>query len=91
MRTLETHTVGYRGRLRNVSQHGVAFIVCGPMPPGSLVDLEGPMGPNLQYVEKRGVVRRCRRVEGMIYEIGVEFEDCTTRGSSETTTTATRR
>jgi len=65
----------YRARLRNVSFHGVSFLTCGPMVPGTRLRMELPVGRDLDTVEKHAVVRRCRHIERMIYEIGAEFED----------------
>ena len=62
-----------RVRARNISQHGVAFITNRPMVPGTLVWVLMPIGPNKGMQEKEAIVRRWRHVQGMIYEIGVEF------------------
>lgn len=60
-------------RVRNISQHGVAFITNRPMVPGTLLWVLMPIGPNKGMQEKEAIVRRWRHVQGMIYEIGVEF------------------
>lgn len=60
-------------RLRNVSEHGVAFLKSGPMPIDAFVRLELPTGRDAKTTTKHTVIRHCRHVEGTIYEIGVEF------------------
>ena len=65
----------YRARLRNVSFHGVSFLTCGPMVPGTRLRMEMPVGRDLNTVEKHAIVRRCRHIERMIYEVGAEFEE----------------
>jgi hypothetical protein len=77
LKGLHPPAVLYRARLRNVSFHGVSFLTCGPMAPGTRLRMELPVGADLDTVEKHAIVRRCRHIERMIYEIGAEFEgDC---------------
>ncbi len=59
---------------RNVSQHGMAFLHNYVIPVGTLVTIELPVRtPTGDPVVKECIVRRCRHLEGMTHEIGVEF------------------
>ncbi len=60
-------------RLRNISEHGMAFLKHGPLRQGTYVRLELPTGHDGRTVTKHAAVRHCRHVEGIICEIGVEF------------------
>ncbi len=62
-----------RVRLRNVSQHGFAFLSGIMLPCGANLMLNLPIGNGGRTVEKRAVVRRCRHVKGMVHEVGAEF------------------
>jgi hypothetical protein len=68
-------TVAFQVRLRNISCTGVAFLSCGPITVGTRLRMELPTGEELETAERHAVVRRCRRVEKLIYEVGAEFED----------------
>ena len=63
----------FRVRLRNISQHGVAFLSRHAWEPGTQICLELPIGPDLAIVEQQAVVVRSRHIEGEIHEIGAEF------------------
>lgn len=62
-----------RVRLRNVSQHGLAFLSGVMVPLGANLTLRLPIGQKGEMVEKRAVVVRCRHVKGMVHEVGAEF------------------
>ena len=62
-----------RVRLRNVSQHGFAFLSGIMLPCGANLTLNLPIGNGGRAVEKRAVVRRCRHVNCMVHEVGAEF------------------
>jgi len=66
-------SVAFQVRLRNVSRDGVAFISCGPLVVGTRIRMELPTGDALDTVPRHAVVRRCRLVKQMIYEVGVEL------------------
>ncbi len=68
-----TAEVAHRVRLRDISQHGAAFLSRAAMRVGISLRIQLPVGPDGSIVEKRAVVRRCRYVEDMIHEIGAEF------------------
>ncbi len=63
----------YRVRMRNVSQHGVGFLSSRPMLEGTPLRVHLPLGGSGKTAIKTAVVRRCRYVQGMIYEVGAEF------------------
>lgn len=63
----------YRVRLRNVSQHGVCFLTRHSWEAGTRFEIQLPIGSNLDIVDHKAVVVRCRHVEGPICEIGAEF------------------
>lgn len=63
----------YRVRLRNVSQHGVVFLTRHSWEAGTRFEIQLPIGPNLDIVDTKAVVVRCRHVEGPICELGAEF------------------
>jgi PilZ domain len=65
--------IGYSVRMRNISQHGLAFLTHRNMLPGTLIRIQLPMGTDRAVVQKRAVVRRCRHVQAMVFEIGAEF------------------
>ena len=65
----------FRVRLRNISQHGLAFLSRYTLEPGTRLTLQLPIGSDLSMVEKPAVVVRSRLVEGLIHEVGVEFEE----------------
>ena len=60
-------------RLRKIYERGVAFLKHGPLPLAAYVRLQLPTGCETQTLEKHAVVRHCRRIHGMVHEIGVEF------------------
>ncbi len=62
-----------RVRLRNVSQHGFAFLSGIMLPCGANLMLNLPIGDGGRTVAKRAVVRRCRHVDRMVHEVGAEF------------------
>lgn len=62
-----------RVRLRNISQHGFAFLSGIMIPPEGHIKVDLPIGKGGEPVEKLAVVRRCRHVTGMVHEIGAEF------------------
>ena len=66
-------TADYRVRLRNVSNHGVVFLTRHSWDPGTRFEIQLPIGPELEAVESKAVVVRCRHVEGPVCEIGAEF------------------
>jgi len=67
------HPAVYRVRMRNASQHGVAFLINRPMSEGRLVRFHVPLDDNGKTSIKEAVVRHCRHVQKMIYEVGAEF------------------
>ncbi len=66
-------TADFRVRLRNISRHGVAFIGRYALAPGTLLNLQLPIGPDLDITQEPAVVVRCRKVEEGVYEIGADF------------------
>ena len=64
----------FRTRIRNVSRTGVAFLSCVAMPPNTRLQVQLPLGPNLSTVEREAEVRRCRPIEGEIYEVGAKLD-----------------
>lgn len=67
-------TADFRVRLRNISRHGVAFISRYALEPGTLLNIQLPIGRDLEIRQEPGVVVRCREVEDGIYEIGVDYK-----------------
>lgn len=65
----------FRVRLRNISQHGVAFLSRHPFQPGVRLGIELPIGPDLTPVERPACVVRCRQVTEKVFEIGADFEE----------------
>jgi hypothetical protein len=66
-------TADFRVRLRNISQHGVAFLSRYDWAPGTRLFVELPIGEQLAPTEKAAVVKRNREVADKVYEIGAEF------------------
>jgi hypothetical protein len=66
-------TADFRVRLRNVSNHGVAFLSRYDWTPGTRLFVELPIGDHLAATEKASIVRRSREVAEDVFEIGAEF------------------
>lgn len=62
-----------RVRLRNVSQHGVAFLAATPMIPGTEFTIQMPVDGGERTIERVCVARRCSLADKLIHEIGAEF------------------
>lgn len=57
---------------RNLSAHGMSFVYGQMLPAGQQLDITLPLLDEGLAVVK-ATVKRCRHVEGMIHEVGIEF------------------